>query len=90
MGKKAMPKRTDVVSASEIGQFTFCSYAWYLRRCGYEPESPYLEPGRQAHVALGERMDSLEVQMHRSAWYVILGVTILGVAVLLLLFGVMV
>ena len=43
MGKRKVLKKTDVLSASEIGQYHYCSCAWHLQRCGYEPESPYLE-----------------------------------------------
>jgi hypothetical protein len=89
MGKRVQPKTSDVLSASEIGQFIFCSCAWQLRRLGYEPESVFLEPGKQAHVALGERLESLERTMRIARWCAGIGVMVLLVALLIFLLGVM-
>lgn len=88
MGKRVLPKKSNVVSASEIGQYVYCSYAWQLRRMGYEPESPYLEQGKQAHVALGEQINSLERTMQVSRWFAVVGVIVLGIALLWFVFGV--
>jgi hypothetical protein len=88
MGKQKFGKRTDVLSASEIGQYVFCPCAWQLRRQGYEPESPFLEPGKHAHVALGEQIDSLERTMRISRWCALIGVVVLCVALLLFFYGV--
>jgi hypothetical protein len=88
MGKRKVLKKTDVLSASEIGQYRYCSCAWLLQRCGYEPQSPFLEPGKQVHVALGNTIDRFETKMHYARWYAILGLVVLCVAFLLLLFGV--
>lgn len=73
-------KSSPVITASEIGQFTYCANAWYLRRCGYEPQSPALETGTQAHTALGDTMDDLR-KRHRRA------TRILAAGLLLLLLG---
>jgi hypothetical protein len=88
MGKRKVLKKTDVLSASEIGQYRYCSCAWLLHRCGYEPQSPFLEPGKQVHVALGNTIDGFETKMQYARWYAILGLVVLCVAFLLLLFGV--
>jgi len=88
MGKQSLPKKTMVLSASEIGQYIYCSYAWYLHRCGYEPESRFLDPGKQAHVALGNRIDDFDLRMRHAWWYAILGMFVLALAALLLLSGV--
>ncbi len=88
MGKQIVQKTSDVLSASEIGQFVFCSCAWYLRRLGYEPESRFLEPGKYAHVALGEQIENLERTMRISRWCTGIGVFVLSVALLLFLLGV--
>jgi hypothetical protein len=88
MGKQVLPKKSTVLSASEIGQFVFCSCAWQLRRMGFEPESPFLKPGKDAHVALGEQIENLERTMKISRWYAVIGVMVLCVALLLFLFGV--
>lgn len=51
--------RKPILKASEIGQFTYCSVAWYLQRQGYKPESPLLDRGLEKHVDLGEQIDSV-------------------------------
>ena len=42
--------RRHVVTASEIGEFTYCAKAWYLKRCGEEAQSPHLEEGIAFHA----------------------------------------
>jgi hypothetical protein len=88
MGKRVASKRSDVLSASEIGQYVFCSCAWQLRRLGYEPESPYLETGKHAHIALGEQIESLERTVRISRWSAGIGILVLSVALLLFFLGV--
>jgi len=55
---------------------------------GYKPESPFLEQGTKAHVALGDQLDDFEVQIRSSHWYVVIGLVLLTIAFLLLFFGV--
>jgi hypothetical protein len=88
MGKRAVTKKTDVLSASEIGQFTYCAHAWLLQRCGYTAESPFLEPGKQAHIALGDTIDGLEEKMRYSRWYILLGLAVLFIGFLFVFFEV--
>lgn len=87
MEKRSNSNSNDVLSASEIGQYIYCSYAWQLRRMGYEPESPFLEQGTRAHAALGDQLDNLEAQLRFSRWYIVIGLVLLCMS-LLLLFGV--
>jgi hypothetical protein len=88
MGKLKVLKKTDVLSASEIGQYHYCSCAWMLQRCGYEPESPALDVGKQIHVSLGNTIDGFETKTRYARWIAILGVLLLSVAVVLLFFEV--
>jgi len=88
MGKRPFSNTSDVLSASEIGQYVFCSNAWRLRRMGYEPESPFLEQGMKVHAALGDQLDDFEVRVQSSRWYIVIGLALLTLAVLLLFFGV--
>lgn len=39
----------EVISASEIGQYHFCSMSWYLQKMGYKPDSPSLKVGVVKH-----------------------------------------
>jgi hypothetical protein len=88
MGKRILLKKTDVLSASEIAQYRYCSYAWFLQRCGYEPESPFLESGKNVHVALGNTIDRFEVKLRYSRWYALVGSVVLCIAFLLVFFEV--
>lgn len=88
MGKSKLHKKDDVLSASEIGQYTYCSYAWFLQRCGYEAQSPFLGPGKEAHIALGKKIDGFQTRMQHARWYAILGFVALGIGFLFLLFEV--
>jgi hypothetical protein len=88
MGKRPTSNNSDVLSASEIGQYVFCSNAWRLRRMGYEPESPFLGQGTKVHVALGDQLDDFEVRIRFSHWYIVIGLVLLTISFVLLFFGV--
>lgn len=81
-------KDTDIISASEIGQYHYCSIAWYLQRCGYEPKSPMLDIGAKKHVELGRIMDHTQTNIRRSRFFEIAGYLLLILGILILLFGV--
>jgi hypothetical protein len=83
MGKTKVMKKTDVLSASEIGQYHYCSCAWLLQRCGYKPESPFLDLGKQIHVSLGDTINGFETKIRYARWVAILGLLILCAAVVL-------
>jgi hypothetical protein len=55
---------------------------------GYEPESPFLEPGKRAHVALGQQIDNLDRTMRISRWCAVIGLMVMCIALLLFVFGV--
>lgn len=84
MGKQKVLKKSDILSASEIGQYYYCSCAWMLQRYGYEPESLSLETGKQAHVSLGDTIDDFKIKMRFARWAVVIGVLLLCTAILLL------
>jgi hypothetical protein len=77
-----MERKNDILRASEIGQYMYCSHGWYLQRCGYEPVSPSLEKGKQLHRELGEVLDSVSTASRASWWYAGIG------ALLLLILGI--
>jgi len=80
--RQAQLNRNDVIRASEIGQYMYCSIAWYLQRCGYKPDSPLLDAGKQTHVDLGVAIDSISDEMKRSRRYALLGCLFLIVAII--------
>lgn len=84
------PQRTSpVISASEIGQYTYCAQAWYLQRCGYEPESPALETGTSLHHAHGETLQTVTQQDKQASRALAAGLLIILIAILLFVLGVM-
>ncbi|MBN1861713.1 MAG: hypothetical protein JW840_09665 [Candidatus Thermoplasmatota archaeon] len=88
MGRTRVQKKSDVLSASEIGQYTYCSVAWFLQRCGYEAESLSLETGKQVHTDLGERIDGFSRRMRSARWSALFGLLIFFIGFLLFLFEV--
>ena len=86
--KQASLKRNDVINASEIGQYAYCSVAWFLQRCGHEPDSPLLEVGKKIHIDLGNTIDDIQVEMRRSRMFARIGYLLLIVAIIVFLFEV--
>ncbi len=83
--KTAEVKETDIISASEIGQYHFCSIAWYLKKCGYQPESPLLDVGTMEHEKLGKILDIVQTNIRKSKSIAIVGYLLLFLAVLILI-----
>jgi len=81
-------KNTDIISASEIGQYHYCSMAWYLQKCGYEPKSIFLESGVKKHRELGQIIDQTQRNYKKLKIYSILGYLTLIIAVIIFIFEV--
>ena len=86
--KRIFFRSTDIIRASEIGQFHFCSIAWYLQKSGYEPKSSMLDFGAKKHLELGKLMDYTHSNIHKSRVIGIIGYLLLIIGFLILLFGV--
>ena len=78
----------DIIRASEIGQYHFCSIAWYLQKCGYEPKSPMLDLGTKKHEELGRVMVNTQKIINKSRAIAIVGYFLLLVGFMIFLFGV--
>jgi hypothetical protein len=76
---------SDIISASEIGQFYFCSIAWYLKKCGYEPNSSDLYTGDKKHVTYGKIIDYSNSKLKKSKMFVITSIVFLAISFLILL-----
>lgn len=87
--KFSKPKSSDVLSASEIGQYFYCPVAWFLQKKGYEPESYHLKTGKQKHDKIGKIMDNITINEKRSNYLAIIGYIILIISSLILLFEVL-
>ena len=81
-------KDTDVISASEIGQYHYCSIAWYLQKCGYKPKSPMLDIGIKKHLELGKVMDYTQINIKKTRTIAFIGYLLLIIGVLIFLFEV--
>jgi hypothetical protein len=83
MGKTKTVNKTDVLTASEIGQYSYCSCAWMLQRQGYKPESPALDIGKQFHITLGETIDGFERKKNLARWIILCGFFLICIAICL-------
>lgn len=81
--------RNSVISASEIGQYCYCSIAWHLQRQGLKPDSEMLEEGQKKHDELGHLINKTERKMVKSSILAMIGYIILFVSILLLIFEVL-
>ena len=80
----------DVLSSSEIGQYYFCSMAWYLQKMGFKPESPFLEAGVKKHEKLGKIIDQTQSKTRFSRILRYTGYCLFLLAFLVLIFEVVV
>lgn len=87
---KSTSKRDNAISASEVGQYKYCSISWLLQRRGFKPESKYLNSGTQKHIELGNQIDKSEKQVKISNLIAIIGYLFLIIAVTILIFEVIV
>jgi hypothetical protein len=81
-----MPKSTSqIIRASELGQYAYCARAWWLGRVlGYHPANlEKLAAGEAAHVRHGQKVVSSR-RLQRWA-YVLLALALLAGALLLVL-----
>jgi hypothetical protein len=81
-------KENDVISASEIGQYHYCSMSWFLQKCGFEPKSPMLEVGARKHIQLGKTIDYTRINAKKSKFFAIVGYLLFTFAVLILIYEV--
>jgi hypothetical protein len=81
-------KESYILSASEIGQYFYCSIAWYLQKCGYKSKSPSLEIGKKKHEEIGRVMYHVQIKTKRLRFFSIVGYILFIVAVLIILYGV--
>ena len=86
--RQTSSKHAEVISASEIGQFHYCSIAWYLRKCGYEPVSTLLEAGAEKHAQLGRVLDDAQTGVRRSMLFALAGFLLMIISFFIIIFEV--
>jgi len=92
MGNRKKNKITGnkTISASEIGQYYFCSNAWFLKKCGFKPVSPKLDIGIKKHEELGKIISDTEKEIKKSNIFALIGTIFLVVSLLILFFEVVI
>ena len=88
--KQIQFNQNDVISASEIGQYLFCNVAWFLKKCGYKPESQLLEKGENKHIELGKIIDYSHINTKKSRIISRVGYTLLFIALFIILMDVII
>jgi len=73
--------KTDVLSASEIGQYQYCSCAWILQRCGYEPESQRSMKENGSMSPWVETLDGFQRKNRLARWITLSGLLLVFLAV---------
>ena len=79
---------SNIIRASEIGQYVFCSISWYLQKCGYRPISPNLEIGIKKHENLGRIIEKSKNKSKKSKALEIIGYLVLIIGFFLFFFEV--
>ena len=85
-----MNSKKKIISASEIGQYRYCSISWYLQRNGYKPKSKNLEFGLNQHKQLGSKIDNINKNLLKSKIIAIFGYILLVIGLFLLIFEVII
>jgi hypothetical protein len=78
-------KNSNIIRASEIGQFHYCPISWYLQRHGLESVSLYLEYGKIRHERLGTIIKKTHKHTSISKKLIYTGIIGVGIAFFLIL-----
>lgn len=78
----------NIISASEIGQYYFCSNSWFLQKSGYIPISKKLEIGKRKHEELGIIIYKLEEQNKKARLITKAGYVLFFISIIIFLFEV--
>ena len=88
--RKIKISENNIISASEIGQYYFCSNAWFLQKCGFKPISSNLDIGIKKHDELGKIIINSEKEIKKSNIFVLLGIILFIISLLFLFFEVII
>jgi hypothetical protein len=75
--------RTGYISASEIGDFTYCKRGWWLRRQGLLKTNFAMQQGTDAHDSILKQLLRLKLLQNILIWS---GIIVLILMILLLIF----
>jgi CRISPR/Cas system-associated exonuclease Cas4 (RecB family) len=80
-----LSNNSDVITASEIAQYAYCPFSWYLKRCGCQPQSPGMAAGIKRHSEVGEKISLVHRSEMASRQFGWLGYLALAAAFLVLI-----
>ena len=86
--QSTLSKNSEIISASEIGQYNFCIVSWYLQRCGYKPRSESLEKGKKQHENIGIILKKTERKLTSSRILRYIGYVLFLISFILILYEV--
>ena len=86
--KKINLSKTDIIKASEIGQYYFCSISWKLYKSGYKPNSNDLKKGKQIHNTQGILIENINKISRNSKILKLIGYSIFLIALFIIFFEV--
>lgn len=89
MRNEIKSERNIVLSASEIGQYCYCSIAWFLQKQGFKPDLELLKIGEKKHNDLGNLIKEIEVKMVKLKILELIGYIVLFFSIILLTFEVL-
>lgn len=52
--------KSEILKASEISQYSYCSVGWFLRRYGFTPSSESVKNGINIHAKIGEKIGAIK------------------------------
>ena len=81
-----MYKKRVYITSSEIGQYTFCSLAWYWNKIGIELDSEKKNVGIEKHIGLGENIDLYKKTIKSSKLFLIFAIISLLLIIIWILF----
>ena len=88
-GERKYLQNSDIINASEIGQYHYCSIAWYLQRSGFKPKSEFLDIGIKKHKELGLAIDEINYNTKKSMYFKVIGLLLLLVIFFIIVFEVL-
>lgn len=78
------PNNSNVITASEIAQYTYCPISWYMKRCGCQPTTQGMIDGLEKHAHVGEKISLVQNKEKSSRYLRLLGYLALVAALLVL------
>ena len=80
----------QIISASEIGQYIFCSISWKLQKKGFIPKKKYIKRGEKAHIYHGKTIGNIEKLSISLKLIILITSILLFLALLFIIFGVII